>query len=67
MIHVCINGVAEDIPIDWNMRQLLHAKGLSNKKVAIELNEEILPARQFDEVLINAGDKIEIVHAIGGG
>jgi sulfur carrier protein len=40
---------------------------ITSKRLAMEINEEILPRSQFDSYILSAGDKVEIVHAIGGG
>ncbi|MEE8320777.1 MAG: sulfur carrier protein ThiS [Gammaproteobacteria bacterium] len=36
-------------------------------KLAVEINEHIIPRSQFDSHIVSAGDKVEIIHAIGGG
>jgi len=40
---------------------------LAGKRIAIELNLEIVPRSAYANTLLEAGDRIEIVHAIGGG
>ena len=46
---------------------LLEARGLAGKRVAVERNGEIVPKSQHAQVAIAAGDRIEIVVAVGGG
>ena len=46
---------------------LLVKLNLTGKRLAIEKNGEIVPRSQFDAVLLNDGDKLEIVGAVGGG
>lgn len=40
---------------------------LSERRIAIELNHEILPRHQYAETPLREGDRLEIIHAIGGG
>ncbi|HET6724915.1 MAG TPA: sulfur carrier protein ThiS, partial [Gammaproteobacteria bacterium] len=40
---------------------------LRGKRIAMEVNGEILPRSRYSEHTFNAGDRVEIVHAIGGG
>jgi len=46
---------------------LLNELDQSSKKVAIEVNEEIIPRSQYKNKLVVDGDKIEIINAVGGG
>jgi len=41
--------------------------GHANKKIAVEVNEEIIPRSQLKNKLVVDGDKIEIINAVGGG
>lgn len=62
-----INGERCRLSPETTIRQLLVASGLEGRRVAVELNAEIVPRSRHDEVRISDGDRIEIVHAIGGG
>jgi thiamine biosynthesis protein ThiS len=46
---------------------LLHLLDLPREKVALERNREIVPRSFYDTVMIEGGDRLEIVHFIGGG
>ncbi len=67
MIQVFINGAPEDVAEPTNVAGLLAARGLTGKRVAVEKNGEIVPKSRHAETPIAAGDKIEIVVAVGGG
>jgi sulfur carrier protein len=67
MISLSINGVAETLPKDQTVAELLEARGLAGKRVAVERNGEIVPKSQHASVAVAAGDRIEIVVAVGGG
>ena len=49
------------------MATLIKELGLDERKIAVERNREIVPKTQFSSVRLCEGDKIEIVHFIGGG
>jgi sulfur carrier protein len=46
---------------------LINTLNVAGKRIAIECNGEIVPRSQFEEVMLNEGDKLEIVGAVGGG
>ncbi len=46
---------------------LLETLSLSEKKVAIEINEEVVPRDNYVKKILSAKDRVEIVHFIGGG
>jgi sulfur carrier protein len=67
MIALTINGQPADLPQVMTVAALLEARGLAGKRVAVEKNGEIVPKSQHASVAIQAGDRIEIVVAVGGG
>lgn len=64
---IYINGDGHEVAEKTTVADLIADLDLTNKKIAVELNEEILPFQNFVTQILNAGDKLEIVHAIGGG
>ena len=46
---------------------LLLSLGLADKRLALEINQEIVPRSRFENHILYPDDKVEIVHAIGGG
>jgi thiazole synthase len=66
-MHVTINGEAKTLTRRLTVSQLLADCGLDARKVAVERNLEIVPRSGYDAELVNDGDRIEIVHFIGGG
>lgn len=68
MIQLTINGNARqfDVP-QLNVAELVDKLGLTGKRLAIERNGEIVPRSQFADTALTAGDKLEIVGAVGGG
>ncbi len=67
MIAVHINGDSAELPQPMTVAALLEARGLAGKRVAVEKNGEIVPKSQHAAVVVAAGDRIEIVVAVGGG
>ena len=62
-----INGEPREIADAITVDQLLATLGLDGRKVALERNLEIVPKSRYGETRLSDGDKIEIVHFIGGG
>lgn len=64
---VTINGERREIPDGLNVTALLDHLGMSNKRVAIERNLDILPRGQWQGTQVESGDSFEIVQFVGGG
>ena len=62
-----LNGKTQEIVAGLSATGLIETLDLTGKRMAMEVNEEILPRSRFDSYIIQSGDKVEIVHAIGGG
>lgn len=67
MIDVLINGAAQRVPAGISLAELLMRLALQERRLAIEYNLEVVPRSQYAEVRLQPGDRLEIVHAIGGG
>ena len=67
MIEVFVNGTAERLEKPLSVANLLADRGLAGKRVAVERNGEIVPKSRHEETKLAAGDRIEIVVAVGGG
>jgi thiazole synthase len=66
-MQIIINGEAKSFDANLTVEQLLGEIGLDHRKVAVERNLEIVPKSSYPETPLNDGDKLEIVHFIGGG
>jgi len=66
-MELVINGAPESLPAPISVAALLEARGLAGKRVAVERNGEIVTRSLHAETLLSAGDRIEIVVAVGGG
>ena len=67
MIEVNVNGEARRIADGTTVAGLLDAMQLAGKRLAVERNGDILPKSQHGTTPLHAGDKLEIVVAVGGG
>ena len=65
-MQVWVNGQIEEIEAQ-SLDSYLNSKLLLGRRIAVELNGEIVPKSQFSSVVLVDGDVIEIVNAIGGG
>ena len=66
-IKIKINGSFKFVKDNTNLSDLLKTLKIPLKKVAIELNQEILNKKKLNKQILRNNDKIEIVHFIGGG
>ncbi len=66
-IKIKVNGRIKFIEKNTKLTKLVKILKIPIKKVAIELNQEIIDKRKLDKIDLKKNDKIEIVHFIGGG
>jgi sulfur carrier protein len=66
MITITVNGDTRDIPPGTTAQGLIELLGLEGR-LAMEVNEEIVPRSDFERHALESGDRVEIVKAIGGG
>lgn len=66
-MKVTINGAEREVPEGLTLRALVLHLGLGDGPVAVEHNREIVPRAEHDSRQVSRGDRIEIVHFVGGG
>ena len=66
-MHIVLNGEPLDLPAALDVAALLARLGLAQKRVAVEVNREIVPRSRHGQHVLNEGDEVELVHAMGGG
>ncbi len=66
-MNLTLNGEARTVSEGSTLADLVTELGLDARKVAVELNLEIVPRSAYRVTVVNDGDRIEIVHFIGGG
>lgn len=66
-IRVHLNGKERDLRAGLTVRGLLESLELQPGMVVVERNREILTRARYDEVEVREGDRLELVHFVGGG
>ncbi|MFA7619958.1 MAG: sulfur carrier protein ThiS [Thiohalomonadaceae bacterium] len=66
-MRIYVNGEAREVPEDCTAEQLVVALGLTGRRLAMEVNLEIVPRSAYPAHRFKPDDRVEIVHAIGGG
>ncbi|OUD15680.1 sulfur carrier protein ThiS [Thioflexithrix psekupsensis] len=66
-MEILLNGQPHQIPSPCTLSLLLQQLSLQNKRLAVEINLNIVPRSEYELRELHAGDRVEIVHAIGGG
>ncbi|MCG6887195.1 MAG: sulfur carrier protein ThiS [Proteobacteria bacterium] len=66
-MEITVNGKQQQVPDNYTAAALVESLGLTGKRIAMEVNLEIVPRSCYDSHALAAGDHIEIVHAVGGG
>ena len=66
-MRIVLNGEQREFPAPQTVSTLLEAAGHAGRRVAVELNLEIVPRSRHAGQALADGDRVEIVHAIGGG
>ena len=66
-MNIIVNGESQSLEADANLEQLLEMLGLSGKRVAVEVNRDIVPRSDYNSFKLSDNDTVEIVNAIGGG
>jgi len=66
-MNIIVNGQSRPVADNCKVDDLIEEMGLSGKRIAVELNKEILPFDRFPDKSLQEGDRVEIVRAIGGG
>lgn len=66
-MQIQLNGDSHALEGEPTISDLIAALGLTGRRIAVEVNEEIVPRSQHEATRLAEGDRVEIVHAIGGG
>jgi len=70
VLEVTLNGNSRSFPSlapGAALTVFIDALGLKTDRVAVELNGDIVPRAQWPATLVHSGDKLEVVHFVGGG
>lgn len=66
-MRLVVNGEERQVEASTTVKQLLAMLGLAETLVAVERNEQVVPRAQHESMALKDGDRIEVVHFVGGG
>lgn len=66
-MNVIINGEKKEIFKEVNLNELLKLLSLPSERIAIELNREVVRKKDWETIQVSDGDKLEVIHFVGGG
>lgn len=66
-MNIFVNGAPTELKDSLSMSALVLHLGLAGRRIAVEVNEELIPRSRFDTHVLQPGDRVEIIHAVGGG
>ena len=66
-IKITVNGKQMQVISKFSLKSLVAKLKIPLNKIAIELNKKIIDKKKISKIYLKKGDKIEIVHLIGGG
>lgn len=66
-MRLVVNGEEQQVGSNTTIGELLASLGLADTLVAVERNEEVVPRARHANTRLAEGDRIEVVHFVGGG
>lgn len=67
IMQLVINGQEKDLQSSGTIAQMLKELEITGSHIAVALNFQVVPHSSYDQTQLHEGDKVEIVHAVGGG
>ena len=67
MITLKVNGRARELPPSATVADLVRGLGLEGRRIAVEVNGDVVPRSRHADTALRDGDAVEIVGAVGGG
>ncbi len=66
-LEILVNGDARRIPVGSTLADLIERLGLGTRRLAVAVNCDVVPRTGFAARALSAGDRVEILEAVGGG
>ncbi len=66
-LELLVNGEPRSLPEGCTLEQLVRSLGLERRRVAVAVNRDVVPRSRFGDQSLVAGDRVEILEAVGGG
>ena len=67
MIEVTVNGRSTQIQSEMSVEQMLDTVEVPPNYLAVEVNGDVVPREDYADIMVGAGDQIEVVTLVGGG
>ena len=67
LLELLVNGDPRAVPAGCSVSTLIESLGLGDRRVAIALNRSVVPRSEYGSTPLAAGDRVEILEAVGGG
>ena len=66
-VQIVLNGQTQLLEPGTTLAGLVASLELGGRRMAVEINEEVIPRSEYADLVLGDGDRVEIVHAVGGG
>ena len=66
-IEIVVNGQSKKLKEGCSLNQLIDNLGISNKSISVAINGDVIEKSQIKKYILKNQDRVEIVHAVGGG
>lgn len=66
-MRILLNGQSRAVEPGTTLAVLVASLDLGGRRMAVEINEEVIPRSEHADLVLGEGDRVEIVHAVGGG
>ncbi|MBK1648257.1 sulfur carrier protein ThiS [Rhabdochromatium marinum] len=66
-MQILLNGASHELKQSATVQALIEQQQLTDRRLAVEVNQTLVPRSQFAEHRLAEGDSVEIIHAVGGG
>ncbi len=66
-MQIVLNGQATQVIDQCSITKILETLELQNQRVAVEVNQEVIPRAEHEFFVLSSGDQVEIIQAVGGG
>ncbi|HZP42226.1 MAG TPA: sulfur carrier protein ThiS [Candidatus Binatia bacterium] len=66
-MNVIVNDEPRTLAAGTTVAGLVAALGLGPRRIAVELNRAVVPRADYDTTVLHEGDRLEIIHFVGGG
>lgn len=66
-MQIVLNGQTTQVVDQCSITEMLETLTLQNQRVAVEVNQEVIPRAEHNSFVLSSGDQVEVIQAVGGG